>query len=197
MKKSDSILKIIQALIKAQSQFKIAKFDKTNPHFKSKYASLNAVLAAVEDGLQANGLAICNLIYDGKILTTLFHESGEWLGCEVAIPTGISPQEVGKAITYFRRYSVCCLLSISTGEDEDDDGNSAEKAHNAQKKESKSTPVFVGLSALECIEIESLVGPNTELKNNILRGYGVKFLPEIESRHFRMIIETLKKRNAV
>ena len=195
MKKSDSILEIIKALIKAQTQFKIAKFDKTNPHFKSKYASLNSVLAAVQDGLQMNGLAISNLIYDGKILTTLFHESGEWIGCEVSMPTGISPQDTGKAITYFRRYSVCCLLSISTGEDEDDDGNVAEKSYISQKKSSSVEPKFLTGSEVE--EINELIGTNQELRQKIMMGYGVKMLHDIEGKHFRMIVETLKKRNSL
>lgn len=188
MKKSEKILEIVKALSKAQAQFKVAVFDKKNPHFKSSYASLESVHNAIREGMALNGLAISHLIDDGKMITTLFHESGEWIGCELALPANLSPQQLGSALTYFRRYSICCLLAIPSGED--DDGNSAEAS-------SKAAPIFVGLSALECIEIESLVGPNTELKNNILRGYGVKFLPEIESRHFRMIIETLKKRNAV
>lgn len=185
MKRSDTILEVIKALIKAQGQFKIAKFDKSNPHFKSRYASLNAVLAAVEDGLQANGLAISNLIYDGKILTTLFHESGEWLGCEVPIPSGISPQEIGKAITYFRRYSVCCLLSISTGEDEDDDGNSAEKAYHAPEPIKK-------INTQQSSEIISLLSGDTDLFNRIVLGYQAKHLNDIEEKHFKAIVEKIK-----
>ncbi len=188
MKKSEKILEIVKALSKAQAQFKVAVFDKKNPHFKSSYASLESVHNAIREGMALNGLAISHLIDDGKMITTLFHESGEWIGCELALPPNLSPQQLGSALTYFRRYSICCLLAIPSGED--DDGNSAEAS-------AKATPVFIGLSIHECKEILTLIGDNNELKNNILRGYGVSTFQDIENRHFRMIIETLKKRNAV
>lgn len=183
MKKSETILEIVKALSKAQNQFKIAIFDKKNPHFKSSYASLESVHNAIREGLIANGLAISHLIDDGKMITTLFHESGEWIGCELALPIGLSPQQLGSAITYFRRYSICCLLAIPSGED--DDGNSAE------------VPNFIRLSIAECAEIEALLGENTELKQKILIGYNVKALKDIDAKHYRMIVETIKKRNSV
>ena len=189
MKKSDSILEIVKALVKAQRQFKVATFDKKNPHFKSSYASLESVHNAIADGLSSNGLAICHLLEDGKMVTTLFHESGEWIGCELAIPAGLSPQQLGSALTYFRRYSICCLLAIPSGED--DDGNSAEVAH----KPSVTEPKFLTVS--ESQEILALIGENQELMQKILKGYGVKMLHDIEGKHFRMIVETLKKRNAL
>lgn len=186
MKKSDSILEIVKVLSKAQGQFKVAVFDKKNPHFKSSYASLESVHNAIREGLALNGLAIAHLIEDGKMLTTLFHESGEWIGCELVLPVGLSPQQLGSALTYFRRYSICCLLAIPSGED--DDGNSAEVAH-------KSFPV--NLSTSECIEIDRLLDNNLELKQKILIGYGVNTLHDIEGKHFRMIVETIKKRNGL
>ncbi len=193
MKRSETIVEIVKALIKAQTKFKIAKFDKTNPHFKSKYASLNSVLASVQDGLEANGLAISNLIYDGKIMTTLFHESGEWLGCEMEIPSGISPQDKGKAITYFRRYSVCCLLSISTGEDEDDDGNSAEKAHSAKQKAEQNHAVpSQKMNVKQTSEIIELLNGDHDLFNKILTAYQANNLNDIDAIHYQKIMDRLK-----
>jgi len=182
MKKSESILEIVKALAKAQGQFKVAAFDKKNPHFKSSYASLESVHNAIREGLSLNGLAISHLIDDGKMITTLFHESGEWLGCELSLPVGLGPQQLGSAITYFRRYSICCLLAIPSGED--DDGNSAE------------VPNFIRLSISECAEIEALLGDNIELKQKILIGYNVKSLKDIDAKHYRMIVETIRKRSA-
>lgn len=186
MKKSDNIIEIVKALSKAQGQFKIAAFDKKNPHFKSSYASLESVHNAIREGLTANGLAIAHLIDDGKMITTLFHTSGEWIGCELALPPGLSPQQLGSALTYFRRYSICCLLAIPSGED--DDGNSAEIAHK---------PQTICLTIQQCEQIEFLLGDNSELKQKMLLGYGVKSLREIDEKHYTMIVQTIKKRNAV
>jgi hypothetical protein len=187
MKKSDTILEIVKALAKAQGQFKTAVFDKKNPHFKSSYASLESVHNAIREGMALNGLAISHLIDDGKMLTTLFHSSGEWIACELKLPEGLSPQQLGSALTYFRRYSICCLLAIPSGED--DDGNSAEML--------KPIPSFICLSISECSEIEALVGDNVDLKERILRGYAVKRLQEIEGKHYKAIVENIKKRNTV
>ena len=38
---------LINALVKAQSEMSHAAFDQTNPHFKSKFASLKSVIDAV------------------------------------------------------------------------------------------------------------------------------------------------------
>ena len=48
---------LIDALVKAQSQMSHAAFDQTNPHFKSKFASLKSVIDAVKPALNANGIA--------------------------------------------------------------------------------------------------------------------------------------------
>jgi len=42
---------IAEALAKAQGQMTHAQLDKVNPHFKSKYASLQSVLTAVRKPL--------------------------------------------------------------------------------------------------------------------------------------------------
>lgn len=199
MKRSETIVELIKAVIKAKPSFKLATFDKSNPAFadksnpnssRGKYASLPSVLSAVEDALQANGLTIMNLTYEGKIMTTLFHESGEWIGCELTIPTGISPQDTGKAITYFRRYAICCLLSISTGE-EDDDGNSAEQAHVAKQK---ATQVSSNgkLSVKQASEIIELINGDHDLFNKILAAYQANNLNDIDAIHYQKIIDRLK-----
>jgi hypothetical protein len=186
MKKSETILEIVKALAKAQSQFKVAVFDKKNPHFKSSYASLESVHNAVREGLSANGLAIAHLIEDGKMVTTLFHTSGEWIGCELALPANLSPQQLGSALTYFRRYSICCLLAIPSGED--DDGNDAEKSHHEKPK----ADVFC-LTFAQCEEVDRLLAGNDDLKSKILLGYKVKHLYEIPGDQFRLITENINK----
>ncbi|WP_223278598.1 ERF family protein [Nostoc sp. 'Peltigera membranacea cyanobiont' 232] len=44
---------LIKALIKAKAEFNPIQKDGTNPHYKRKYATLDAVLDAVTPGLNA------------------------------------------------------------------------------------------------------------------------------------------------
>lgn len=57
--------------------------------------------------------------------TMLLHTSGEWLKSTVDVPLDkITPQGLGSAITYARRYGLAAMLGMVA--DEDDDGQAAE-----------------------------------------------------------------------
>ena len=130
MLNSDSITKIMPALIKAQGDFAPAVKAKVNPHFKSKYVPLDAVLDAIAEPLRNNGIAIVQHtdIQDARtvLVTRLVHESGEWIGGIYPVhPVKADPQGEGSALTYARRYALMAIAGIAP---EDDDGNAAVKA---------------------------------------------------------------------
>lgn len=142
MKHSESIVKLAAALAKAQSAFKGVAKDSTNPHFKAKYASLDAVMEAVRGPLASNGLSILQgatvpetnegTLVGFTLETMLLHESGEWVSNGVYIPVEkASAQGIGSGISYGRRYGVSALLALTT--DEDDDGNAATKAQPSRR----------------------------------------------------------------
>jgi hypothetical protein len=112
---------LIKALIKAKGEFKAIAKDKTNPHYKSKYSSLDTVLAAVEPALAKNGLVLTHQATNGEFITTLHHESGESLSSSLPLPTFADPQKMGSYLSYCRRYAITGLLSVCS--DEDDDAN--------------------------------------------------------------------------
>lgn len=129
MRHSDSIASLAAALVKAQGAIQPVARSRTNPHFRSKYAPLEEIAAAVRKPLAENGLAVVQTFgpSDGALLiiTTLVHESGEWLAGELILPVDKSTsQAVGSAITYGRRYGLAALLGVVS--DEDDDGNAAQ-----------------------------------------------------------------------
>lgn len=134
---SDTITKLIGALIAAQGEFAPAVKRKTNPAFRSKYVDLEGVLDAVTPALLAHRIALVQQpdLIDGVLVlvTRLIHESGEWLGCTYPInPVKHDPQGEGSALTYARRYSAMTLCGIAP---EDDDGNAA-----SQRPVERSTP---------------------------------------------------------
>jgi hypothetical protein len=117
--------KLIAALIAAKKKFKTLTKNKVNPHFKSRYADLAAVHAAVDDALADNGLTIMQPINFDKetgpyITTELYHVSGECKTAKYILPGGVDSQKLAAAITYGRRNSLCALLGIPA--DDDDDG---------------------------------------------------------------------------
>lgn len=118
---------MIAALIKAQGAFKPAVKDAVNPHFKSRYVTLQAVLDAVQPALHANGFALVQAtrVADGKTVlnTALLHTSGQRIDADYPVhPVKADPQGEGSALTYARRYALMALCGIAP---EDDDGNAA------------------------------------------------------------------------
>ena len=140
MTRSESITEIAKALVAFNGEVnKIAK-DANNPMFRNNYATLDQIIAEIRPLLQKNGLSILQIPSgDNETLTLktlLLHESGEYLESDEfslapmaqvidksTKEKAITPQSVGSAITYARRYSLSSFLSLNTGED--DDGNNA------------------------------------------------------------------------
>jgi len=121
---------IASALVKAQKAFGPALKSSLNPHFKSRYAALDACIEAVIDGLNDNGIYLLQKNYDcdnGVMVETVFvHESGEMLECGIVHFPAVKqdPQGYGSALTYARRYSLMTACGIAP---EDDDGNAASR----------------------------------------------------------------------
>lgn len=121
---------IAEALARAQAQIRPAVKDSVNPHFKSKYADLSAVMEACRGPLSENGLSIVQTTDfdrdDVWIVTTLLHTSGEKISGRYPLrPVKNDPQGFGSAFTYAKRYTISALVGVVA--DEDDDGNAASK----------------------------------------------------------------------
>lgn len=94
-----------------------------NPHFKNSYFDINTLLHEVRPVLIDNGLLLTQPIIKGKVCSIITcTETGEFVQSCLELPTGIDPQKMGSAITYYRRYTLVGLLAI---EAEDDDANTA------------------------------------------------------------------------
>jgi hypothetical protein len=124
MKTSQSISKISLAVLAAQKEMGNALKDSKNPFFKSSYADLNSVREAVIPSLNKHGISVLQLLQGDSLVTTLLHETGEFIISETNIVCKVEhdPQAYGSAITYARRYALAAFLCIGA---EDDDGNAA------------------------------------------------------------------------
>ncbi|HYH64310.1 MAG TPA: ERF family protein [Urbifossiella sp.] len=127
---SPDIKDLALALSAAQGEMTHAGKGTVNPHFRSKYADLSAVIDALKPALAKHGLAYVqttDLAADGGIVlvTTLLHKSGQWIrGTYPVRPIKADPQGYGSALTYARRYALAAIAGVASV-DEDDDGNAA------------------------------------------------------------------------
>lgn len=185
--------KLIPALIKAQGVLAHAKKDAANPAFKrngkdSMYADLADVLDACKPALQANGFAVthqrevdANL--NEYLVTTLWHESGQSLSSKSLLcPANKTPQGIGGAITYFRRYDLSALIGLAS---EDDDGNDAsgikpqqQTTGNAQSQVPSVQASPVSSDAL--IDFMTLVAQATQATG--LNDFEQKFVTDMQQR---------------
>lgn len=118
---------IASALAAAQSEMGKALKQTSNPHFKSKYADLGAVMDACLPALTKHGIAVIQPLAENEfgraVVTKFIHESGESLECPIPLILGKQDmQGLGSAMTYARRYGLMALAGIAP---EDDDGNAA------------------------------------------------------------------------
>ena len=117
------------ALAKAQAEMSNPKFDKTNPHFRNKFASLAAVRDAVIPVLAKHGIACLQDLQNAEggvaCTTTLLHSSGQTLTFgPLRMPVSkADAQGFGSAATYARRYHLMAVANVVG--DEDDDANQA------------------------------------------------------------------------
>jgi len=120
---------LAKALAKAQAEFTTVPQSGFNPHFKNKFSTLEDCINMTRPILSKHGLAISQMpnTLDGQyVLTTiLMHESGESIvSNQPVVSMKQDPQSLGSALSYCRRYSLTGVLSLASG-DFEDDGNAA------------------------------------------------------------------------
>ena len=98
--------------------------------YKFKYADLADVSAAVLPLLGEHGLSFSarpTLDEGGRFVLAyeLLHASDERRTGSYPLPASGSPQQIGSAITYARRYALCAVTGVAA--DEDDDGQAAKE----------------------------------------------------------------------
>ena len=128
---------LASAMAAAFAEIEGATKSAKNPHFKSKYADITAVIEAVKPALINHGLFFtqhCEPSEGGVTVETwLRHAGGEELSLgKLFVPANKKDaQGFGSALTYARRYALVTAFGVPT---EDDDGNAAAAAQNQRPK---------------------------------------------------------------
>jgi hypothetical protein len=134
MQHSEKIDELATALAKAQAVMTGALKDSANPFFKSRYADLESVWTACRKALTEHGLSVvqsASATEGGVAVTTmLLHSSGQWMRDTLPLnPKDMSPQGIGSAITYGRRYGLAAIAGVYQTDDD------AEAAHGRGKQQ--------------------------------------------------------------
>jgi hypothetical protein len=112
--------------------------DAANPHFRSKFASLDNTIETIRIPLASCGLAFAQFPDGDGLTTILTHTSGEWMKATANLKLAKEdPQGQGSAYTYGRRYALSAMLGLVA--DEDDDGNAATMPRQATQKPATAT----------------------------------------------------------
>jgi len=127
MKNSEQINELAAALVSFQQEMPQVKKSntaniptKSGGSYKYKYADLADVYSAALPISSKKGLAVVQGISNDHLQTRLIHTSGQWIEDDgILLPSNLNPQELGSAITYFRRYGSLSALGIAPEEDDD------------------------------------------------------------------------------
>ena len=184
MQTSENINELATALSKAQGQMGGAIKGADNGFFKSKYADLGSVIAAVKEPLAENGLSYVQFpfAFDGTVgvITRLMHSSGQFMEANFSIPAPKNdPHTYGSLVTYCRRFSLQSILGIPS---DDDDGNAV-----TQAAKSVITPEQVH-------SVKAMLELTESDEGKFLKAYDIKSLEQMTADQFKHAIPLLEKK---
>lgn len=147
---------LLEAVHAVQGEMPSLQKTAVNPHFKSKYVSLDALMAAVVPLLNRHGLIWvtmpCTFPPDqtpALKYSLIWAKGGDDVcigGTMALLAAKDDPQGQGSAITYARRYSLMAVLGLVA--DVDDDGNAATASRRRQQETRAAAPTVLNSAQL-------------------------------------------------
>jgi len=167
--------------------------------YEYSYADLSDITDEIMPILGENGLAFTSSprFINGTLvlLCELLHEAGESRIAEWPLPQSGKPQDLGSAMTYGRRYTLCAMTGVAPGGD-DDDAHAAQRAYERaeQAQQEQREPTEHEKAAAELRQAVA----NRRLDTNLVPGeferrYGVKIqhsTPEQVREYAAYVTET-------
>jgi len=181
--------KICAAYVAAFAELDAATKTANNPHFKSKYADLQAVIDAIKPHLSKHGLAFMQMPKPSEggvsIETILIHSSGDKKTKGVLfVPANRQDAHGnGSALSYARRYALLTCFGLFQ---EDDDGNAAVKSQQA--------PPVKFISESQFAELQKLVDYTRTDLALLCKHYKIKALKELPESRFDAVKAALEKK---
>ena len=161
---SEQTSELFKSLSEFQKEVKQPKKDANNPFFKSKYVPLENVVEVIHQTASKHGLS--ELTYPAQDETSvgvgviITHSSGQYIKFPPVLlkPDKNTPQGVGAAITYARRYALSSAFGIAS--ETDDDGNSI------SGNESKPKPKVKTANAKQVKQLKDVLNEYAKVTGN-------------------------------
>lgn len=140
---SESIDNIIKSMIEAAKEIKSIPKTKSGFNGRYKYATLDSLIDMLREILPKYNLWFiqypCDIESDIELVTRIIHSSGEWIETSMImkvsdISGASAAQNIGGAITYFRRYILSCIFGVSC---DDDSGSQSIEQPRKQPQQNK------------------------------------------------------------
>lgn len=183
---------LCSAMAAAFGEIEGATKSANNPHFKTKYADLTAVIDAIKPALINHGLFFTQHPKPSEkgitVETVLHHANGDHLSLgELFVPANKQDaQGFGSALTYARRYALVTAFGVPV---EDDDGNAASKAPPPAKQD-----VIAPADLTLAIQLCDTIGGNQA--QTICEAYKVSALTELTEKQGKAVITRLQAKLA-
>lgn len=104
----------------ADIQKAIGPMQKDTRGYNYQYFDINQLLEKLQPLLEKAGMVLLQPIESGNVISRIYNlEDGKFVESVIKLPENVKPQDMGSAITYYRRYSLTSLLALTA---EDDDG---------------------------------------------------------------------------
>jgi hypothetical protein len=205
--RSENQKDLFSALAKAQADMPIAVRSSINPYFKSNYASFSDIIKASRTVLSKNGLAVSQDIIERDngqkyLYTVLMHASGQFKASRIKInPVKQDIQELGKYVSYLKRYTYAALVGVADAM-EDDDGESSMvevREERAQKSPHKKIHKPVPLPSEETITREQLSLLDEELEDYpdivdlVLDGFKIQTLADMPKQQYSFTLKRIRQ----
>jgi hypothetical protein len=182
------------AMAKAFAEIEAATKTANNPHFKSKYADLGAVIDAVKPPLIKYGLFFTQRSHPAEngvsVETVIHHEGGE----ELSLGTLFVPankqdaQGFGSALTYARRYGLMTAFGVPA---EDDDGNAASRSAPRSTPQQNGNSIKM-IADQERDLIQTLASAAGKNLSDICAAYRIDSLKQLTAAQGEKLIERLR-----
>lgn len=210
MEKSESIVNLTKALIKAQSKFGQLAKNKRNTHLNYNYADLDSMKNATMPSLKEHGLTLnffpANIDGVAHLEALLIHESGEYILSRYPVtPEKPGMQGTGAAITYLKKYIWGAVFSLYDDENDDDVGGNGNKPEERpyeynqapQKTSGSKAPIAEApkpvestgkISTNQALALMKEIGDNKDLLDQILSGNKISGIQDLPSKNFNNVL---------
>ena len=184
------------AMAAAFAEIEGATKSANNPHFKSKYADLGAVIVAIKPALISHNLFFtqrCEPAEKGVTVETVLHHAG---GEDMSLGKLFVPankqdaQGFGSALTYARRYALVTAFGVPV---EDDDGNAAARGQSQSGKVSPAAAIS-DETRDRIIQLCEAVGGNQS--GSICKAYKVESIADLSPSQGEAVIDRLNDKLA-